>query len=116
MSKKEFKVVFSDGSENGDFPVAVKHTQVFGLGDGSTEENIVVDPILSGQIYSNLYGRVMTLVEATTDAYKLKAVKDLFAKELQSWSSDVFDSARKLAGDKVQRDIDNLYTKGRLTK
>lgn len=111
MSAKR-EIVYIDGSrgEKGDSPVAVTYTQEFGEPDGKTSSQVVVDPIYNGQINANLYGRIMTLVEATTDAYKLKAVKDLFSKELQSWSNDVFDSAREITqgGDSGH----NLYTRG----
>lgn len=111
MSSKR-EIVYIDGSrgDKGDFPVAVTYTQVFGLPSGEDDVvSEVVDPVFNGSLYSNLYGRVMTLIEATTDAYKLKAVKDLFSKELNDWSNDVFQSAREITtgGDSS----DNLYTR-----
>ena len=110
MSKRE--IVYSDGSrgEKGDFPVAVTYVQELINPDGSNSGHIVVDPIFNGQINANLYGRIMTLVEATTDAYKLKAVKDLFSKELSSWADDVFQSAREITDGNDSSH--NLYTRG----
>jgi len=93
------EVVYIDGSRGlyGYEPVAVSYKQIIKAGDRFTDDNLVVDPIFTDSVYNNLYGRLMTLVEATTESYKLKAVKDLFSKELKHWSSDVFESARDIA-------------------
>lgn len=108
-------IVYSDGSrgEFGDFPVAVSYLQTYSS-PGSTDvvgDYLVVDPIFNSAIEKNLYGRIMTLVEATTDSYKLKAVKDLFSKELKEWSSDIYESARDIAtsdqGGDVYRTVNN---------
>lgn len=64
---------------------------------GSTGAEQVVDPVFTDEIVRNLYGRIMTLVEATTEPSKLKAVKDIFSKELKAWSNDVYQEARELA-------------------
>ena len=107
MSKKEFKVVFSDGSEVGDFPVAVKHTQH--LEYPEKQENLVIDPIFTFSVKQNLYGRIMTLVEATTDSHKLKPVKDLFSKEIQEWANEVHRSADEIANG--GNSSSNIYTR-----
>lgn len=93
------EVVYIDGSRGsyGYDPIAVSYEQVIHVGGEVVENNLVVDPIFTDGVYNNLYGRLMTLVEATTESYKLKAVKDLFSKELKHWSSDVFESARDIA-------------------
>lgn len=108
---KERTIVFSDGSKGleGDFPVAVIWKQKVKNPDDSEFVNDVVDPIFDQRIARNLFGRMMTLVEATCEQHKLKAVKDLFAKELGDWESDVYTSARELAqgGDSSE----NIYTK-----
>lgn len=104
---KEYTVIFSDGSETGDFPVAVKSVQVVGTKEEAG--NVVVDPIFDSNVTRNLYGRVMTLVEATTDSYKLQAVKDLFGKELRSWETDVYDSAREITNKCDSSN--NIYTR-----
>ena len=105
------EIVFCDGSHGlkGDFPVAVVYSREWKDPSSDTAVSYVVDPIFSDMIRNNLYGRIMTLVEATTDMHKLKAVKDLFSKEIMSWSTDVYESARELStgGDSSS----NLYTK-----
>jgi len=104
------KVLDVDGKfrDNPDFPVAVVRDQR----DESTNEfvgGLIIDPVLNYSVYNNLFGRIMTLVEATTDASKLKPVKDLFTKELASWNSDVYNSARELSnGGNSSR---NLYSR-----
>lgn len=109
---KEREVVFSDGSVgSGDFPVAVRYTQVVNVPDGTIDESSVVDPIFNGTVYGNLYGRIMTLVEATTDSSRLKAVKDVFSKEMQSWASEVHQSAREIS--EGGNSSTNIYTRGR---
>lgn len=113
MESTDREIVYIGGERGarGDFPVAVIHTQRYKDGElhASVGDNLVVDPVFNSAIYGNLFGRLMTLVEATTDAYKLKAVKDLFSKELQTWSNDVYQSAREIAsgGDSST----NLYTR-----
>src|SRR5690606_4950155 len=93
-------------SDTPDFPVAVVREKYEGE---KSAEGTIVDPVFDWHITRNLFGRVMTLVEATTDMHKLNAVKDLFAKELRNWEEDVYASARELAegGDSSN----NLYTK-----
>lgn len=78
-----------------DFPKALLRQSY--TTQGSTGAEQVVDPVFTDEIVRNLYGRIMTLVEATTEASKLKAVKDVFSKELKQWSNDVFEEARELA-------------------
>lgn len=109
---RNVKVLDIDGKfrENPDFPVAVVR---------QAEENedidiemMAVDPIFNYEITRNLYGRIMTLVEATCESHKLKAVKDLFGKGLKEWESDVYASARELANG--GNSSSNLYTRGRV--
>lgn len=109
--KKNREIVYSDGSRGlgGDFPVAVIWCQ-----ETENTKDFVVDPIFNTRVYNNLFGRIMSLVEATTDAYKLEPVKDLFRKELSRWSSDVYDSAREIAQAEVKNgeypvSTDNIY-------
>jgi hypothetical protein len=112
MSGKR-EIVYSDHSrgDQGDFPVAVVYTQEVSVPGTATsvEVNEVCDPIFNTAITKNLYGRLMTLIEATTDRDRMKAVKNLFSKELSSWEDDVYRSARELAsnGDSSH----NLYTR-----
>ena len=96
--KKNRDIVYIDGSygSNGDEPVAVVYNQKVDYGTFG-ETNLVVDPIFNSRAYNNLYGRLMTLVEATTESYKLKSVKDLFSRELNDWSNNIYESARDIA-------------------
>jgi hypothetical protein len=96
-------------SETPDFPVAVVREAIE---SESSMEGKIVDPIFDFHITRNLFGRVMTLVEATTDMHKLSAVKDLFAKELRNWEGDVYASARELADGGGSSN--NLYTKNNI--
>lgn len=97
---KKYTVLFSDGSKGleGDFPIAV--CREVATDDAVVKDltgEFVVDPIFNWQVNNNLYGRVMTLVEATTDVSRLKAVKDVFSKELSDWAAEVHRSAREKA-------------------
>lgn len=109
MSKNR-EIVYVDGSrgDDGDFPVAVVWDQ-----ESEFSKSFVVDPIFNSQVTRNLFGRVMTLVEATCEVHKLKAVKDLFAKELGDWESEVYSCARQIAevnaGDTIARSPSNIY-------
>jgi hypothetical protein len=112
--KRVAKVLDINGTydECPDFPVAVVRPRV--ESENSIEGDIV-DPVFTTPLYNNLFGRVMTLLEATCETHKLKAVKDLFGKELISWYEDVFQSARELVpheGESNSTPRRNLYTKG----
>lgn len=109
--KHEIVYVNGDIGNESDWPIAVKHTQVLAHPHSAESSVLVVDPLFNGNIYGNLYGRIMTLLEATTEPQRLKAVKDVFSKELQSWSTDVHASAREIA--EGGNSSDNLYTRGR---
>lgn len=114
MSKRIAEIVDVSGqiSSTPDFPVAVVRRKQ------ETENSLeghIVDPVFNNHVTRNLYGRVMTLVEATSDTHKLKAVKDLFSKELTSWENDVYRSARQIAGVGLDgndfADPNNIYTR-----
>lgn len=97
MGKRKAVVVDIDGviRENPDFPVAVLREQPedkIGSGEGDW-----VDPVFTSQVTRNLFGRIMTLLEATTEPSRLKAVKDVFSKELRSWEDEVYSSATDIA-------------------
>jgi hypothetical protein len=112
---KNHKIIFTDGTEKGDWPVAVVSEQVFPEGVKSEDlklglgEDKVVDPIFNYAVQQNLYGRILTLVEATTETHKLKPVKDLFSKEIQEWSNEVYRSAREIVGGGDSSS--NIYTR-----
>lgn len=63
---------------------------------GSTGAETVAYPVFTDAIVRNLYGRIMTLVEATTEVPKMKPVKDIFSKELKAWSEDIHKDAAEL--------------------
>lgn len=112
MDEKKRYIVYIDGStgDNGDWPIAVAYTRgESDAGGDNKQEFLVVDPVLTGSLTRNLYGRVMTLLEATTEVTRLKAVKDVFSKELQSWEGEVFASAREIT--KHGNSSTNLYNK-----
>jgi hypothetical protein len=108
--KKEYKVMCSNGSDDGDLPIAVTRVQSIQLpGTNKFEESTIIDPILDWNVVNNLYGRIFTLVEATTESYKMKAVKDLFRKEIGEWHNEVHRSADEIVnGGNSGR---NLYTR-----
>lgn len=95
-------------SETPDFPIAVVREAI---DDGSIGNSKVVDPIFDHHVTRNLYGRIMTLVEATSEQHKLKAVKGLFSKELLAWENDVYGSARQLSNGRDFIDPSNIYTR-----
>ena len=101
---KSRALVFSDGTVGmeGDFPVAVVSVQEASAPDGSKFENKVTDPVFNNDLTRNLFGRVMTLVEATCEQHKLKSVKDLFARELREWEGSVYASAREIAEESLR--------------
>jgi hypothetical protein len=93
MGKYTAHIVDVDGviRDNPDFPTAILRKG--SLADEGNFQGNIVDPVFNDKITRNLYGRIMTLVEATTDPMRLKAVKDVFSKELKQWESDVYDEA-----------------------
>lgn len=120
--KRIAKVLDIDGKfrENPDFPVAVVK-EPWESEDGKQDHGMIVDPIFNSSVTRNLYGRMMTLLEATCETHKLSAVKDLFGKELREWETYVYESARDLAkaagvSDKnadgaVNVNLSNIYTR-----
>lgn len=113
MGKIVAKVLDIDGKfrEMPDFPVAVVR-EAWESEDGNVGAGQIVDPIFNHQVYNNLYGRIMTLLEATTDSHKLKPVKDIFSKELMSWQEDVHSSARGVINSQNGSvDTSNIYLK-----
>lgn len=115
MDKRIAKILDIDGEfrDCPDFPVAVVRPQVESEFAASGE---IVDPVFNSAVYNNLFGRLMTLLEATCETHKLKPVKDLFGKELINWYEDVFASARELVphvGQSSTPPTKNLYTRGR---
>ena len=108
MVKSIAKVLDIDGKfrDTPDFPIAVVRDE-----GGDSIGGMVVDPIFNNSVTRNLYGRIMTLVEATSEQQKLQAVKSLFSKELMAWENDVYRSARQLAKGNEFSDPNNIYTK-----
>lgn len=110
MGKRTAKVLDIDGRYRDcpDFPIAVVREA---QDEGAIGESKIVDPIFDHHVTRNLYGRIMTLVEATSETGKLKAVKDLFSKELMAWENDVYRSARQFSEGKDFIDPNNIYTR-----
>lgn len=110
MGKRIAKVLDLDGKfrDTPDFPIAVVREA---LDSNEIGEGKIVDPIFNSSVTRNLYGRMMTLVEATCETHKLKAVKDLFSKELLAWENDVYSSARQIANGNDFVDPNNIYTR-----
>lgn len=113
MGNRIAEIVDIDGSvrQEPDFPIAVVR---WAAKDDSSFEGDIVDPIFDHHVTRNLYGRMMTLVEATCETHKLKAVKDLFSKELMAWENDVYQSARQIVGSVNSTnnvDPNNIYTR-----
>lgn len=97
--KRIAKVLDIDGEyrDAPDSPIAVVRESQASNDDGVYVEGMIVDPIFNYQVTSNLFGRIMTLVEATCETHKLKSVKDLFGRELRDWEDYVYKSAREIA-------------------
>jgi len=112
--KRIAKILDIDGelSEAPDFPIAVVRPAQESE-NGQAKEGMIVDPIFNYNVSGNLYGRIMTLVEATCETHKLKAVKDLFGKELRDWEDYVYKSARHIAehgrSDGSRPEESNIY-------
>jgi len=104
--KRVAEIIDIDGEvrENPDFPVAIIRRAL----TSEELEGDIVDPVFNMHVTKNLYGRIMTLIEATTEPSRLKAVKDVFSKELRAWENDVYSSARSFA-TKTTMPINNIY-------
>lgn len=95
-----------------DFPSALIRRSYSAPNTTGAEE--VCYPVFTDNIARNLYGRIMTLVEATTEPSRLKAVKDVFSKELKNWESDVYEDASDLclrAMEYIDSDEDSKVSK-----
>lgn len=77
-----------------DFPTALVRKSY--SAEGTTGFEMVVYPVFTDDVVKNLYGRMLTLVEATTEQHKLKAVKDIFSKEIKDWARDVQHKASEV--------------------
>lgn len=89
--KDEFSVVTyeKDGQLQ---PAGIKYTEYI----GETDSVRYFTPALTSNAYNNLYGRIMTLIEATTDKHKLKSVKALFQRELNDYFDNLEKSVKEL--------------------
>ena len=58
-------------------------------------------PAITSSTYNNLYGRIMTLVEATTDKAKLRSVKTLFQRELNDYFSNLEKNVQEITQDHI---------------
>ena len=94
-----------------DYAVGVMRKQDIYAANGNMVNVSDVIPALTWKVTDNLYGRIMTLLEAVAEKDRLKAIKDIFGKELKSWEHDVYLSAKEIAnnGDSSE----NIYTRNR---
>lgn len=103
---------------NDDVPCGVKRTEFIGDNRTTSGEIPYYYPLLTAPAYNNLYGRVMTMLEATTDKDKLKVVKTLFQRELNDWFSDLEKSVKELDADHTEGHgyyYRNVYVYGKMT-
>lgn len=99
--KDELSVVIYEKQEPiGEVPCGIKRVEY--IGDGGKINYYF--PALTSSAYNNLYGRIMTLLEATTDHAKLKVVKTLFQREL----NDYFDNLEKSVKEVDERNSDDM--------
>lgn len=102
--KDEYSVVTYEKPEPiGECPAGIKRIEYIGDDVRTGGELNYYFPALTSGVYNNLYGRLMTLLEATTDKDKLKVVKSLFQRELNDW----FDNA-----ERAVKEIDADHTEG----
>lgn len=109
MTKKR-RVLFIDGKigDQGDFPIAIICDQTLHNVEGVEHTEKIVDPIFNYSVTNNLYGRVMTLLEATIEnPERLKAIKKVFNKEIKAWERDVYADAREIANG--HKSSSNIY-------
>jgi len=75
---------------NGAYPIAIFHEDKI--------REMYCYPIFDGHAHNNLYGRLMTIIEAVIeDKDRQKAVKDIISKELGSFSQELKRSATEIA-------------------
>lgn len=97
--KDEYSVVTYEKSDPvGECPAGIKRIEY--IGNGEKDYLRYYFPALTDSAYNNLYGRLMTLLEATSDRDKLKVIKTLFQRELNDW----FDNLEKSVKEIDQRD------------
>lgn len=78
------------------WPIAVFVKDVIDESDTLKQE--MCYPIFDGHAHNNLYGRLMTLVEAVIeDKGRQKAVKDIIARELSDFNRELSRSATEIA-------------------
>lgn len=104
-------IEFSDGrvdSHEG-FPIAVVKQST---GENEITSGVTVYfPVVEEKARANLYGRMMTLLEAMTEnPEKLEAMKSVFGKEISQWYEDLCRSAEELhkGGDSSSNVYSNL--------
>lgn len=105
----KFFLVFKDGSREEIVVSANRQVWPIALFQ-DTIERYSCYPLFDGNVHNNLYGRMMTLLEAVIEnPIRLKAVKDLMSKELNAWSEEVHSSAVEVGhgGDSNS----NVYTR-----
>lgn len=105
-----------------EYPVGIKESVFNGYeesADSLTSNAAYLEyfiPAITTSAYNNLYGRLMTLIEATTDKDKLKVVKQLFQRELNDYFSQLEKSVEELDKDHIAGRgyyYKNVYVYGR---
>lgn len=101
MSKDKLSLVAfeKDGKQ---YPAGIKESVFNGLDNGKSIYINYFIPAITTAAYNNLYGRMMTLVEATTEKSKLKSVKSLFQRELNEYFSQLEKSVEELDKDHIK--------------
>ena len=91
-------------SKNGNWPIAVI------LPEEKDSPVKYCYPIFDGYAHRNLYGRLMTIIEAVIeDKDRQKAVKDIVSKEIGSFAKDLDHSALEIANGGGSSE--NIYTR-----
>jgi hypothetical protein len=93
--------------KNGAWPITVFHDS---NPTSDTLKEMFCYPIFDGSAHNNLYGRLMTIVEAVIeDKDRQKAVKDIVARELSNFSKELSRSATEIANGGGSSE--NIYTR-----
>lgn len=107
MTKRQDELsVVTFQRDNMTIPAGIKRTEFIGPSDSVR----YFYPAITDAAYNNLYGRIMTLLEATTDQHKLKVVKTLFQRELNDYFDNLEKSVKEL-DDETHVDGHGYYYK-----
>lgn len=103
MTKRQDELSVVTYEKNGVIiPAGIKRTEHIGDDVTTGGEIRYFYPAITSSAYNNLYGRIMTLLEATTDNSKLKVVKALFQRELNDYFDNLEKSVKELDDDHIE--------------